>query len=211
MMSRRQWRFSIGSVSHVFLMIIVSTTLARSCTAWTTKRHSCTMTSIPRAAVSVVAVAGSTMDNEPRYVLVQRGKEPNKGKWSLPGGKIEAGESTLASAIRELKEETQLCPKQWHEVPFCSTDSIHCNEEGEIQYHYVISQCFCILSADEQGSLKASDDAADAKFFSLREMKRAHEDGKHVMPAVIDVVERTEKMYHAGLLTVQTISTNVDR
>ena len=200
---------------RVLLMIIVlSTTLARSCTAWTAKRHVTTMSLvIPRAAVSVVALAKPTVDkhDEPRYVLVKRGKEPNKGKWSLPGGKIEAGETTLAAAMRELREETQLLPTKWHEVPFCSTDSIHWNEEGEVQYHYVISQCFCILSADELGSLQASDDAAEAECFSLKEMKRAHEDAKHVMPAVIEVVERTEKMYQAGILTVQTITAHSDK
>lgn len=83
---------------------------------------------IPRAAVSVVvrAVVTKTIPehqqqqhnntdqhqhqdkNNVRYVLVQRGKKPNRGIWSLPGGKIELGECTLDAAKRELFEETKL-------------------------------------------------------------------------------------------------------
>ena len=102
---------------------------------------------IPRAAVSVV-VRSST--ETPRFVLVQRGKEPNKGKWSLPGGKIEAGETTLAAAARELKEETRLLPQEWYDAPFCCSDSIHCDDNGKIEYHYVISQCFCTLPNEQE-------------------------------------------------------------
>lgn len=40
--------------------------------------------------------------------LLQRAKEPNQGLWSPPGGKLEAGESPLAGALRELTEETGL-------------------------------------------------------------------------------------------------------
>ena len=41
------------------------------------------------------------------YLLIQRGKEPNKGMWSLPGGSIQLGETTLSGAQRELIEEVK--------------------------------------------------------------------------------------------------------
>ena len=41
-----------------------------------------------------------------RVLLAQRGREPNKGRWSFPGGKIEAGETARETARREALEET---------------------------------------------------------------------------------------------------------
>jgi 8-oxo-dGTP diphosphatase len=39
-------------------------------------------------------------------LIIQRGRAPRQGEWSIPGGKIEAGESLHAAALRELYEET---------------------------------------------------------------------------------------------------------
>ena len=52
-----------------------------------------------------------------------------------------------------------------------------------------------------------SDDAADAKWFTIDEMKSANTEGKHVMPAVIKVIERAEAMYQAGVLQLTTTTT----
>jgi len=74
---------------------------------------------VPRAAASVVVrytppvQHDRTNENDDpnigssnRYVLIQRGTEPSKGMWSLPGGKVESGERSIDAAQRELKEET---------------------------------------------------------------------------------------------------------
>lgn len=62
----------------------------------------------PRSAVAVTACR--VLDNgTTEFLLIQRGKAPNYGEWSLPGGSIELGETTLAAGRRELLEETQLC------------------------------------------------------------------------------------------------------
>ena len=42
----------------------------------------------------------------PEVLLIRRGKAPRLGEWSLPGGRIEWGETAVAAALRELKEET---------------------------------------------------------------------------------------------------------
>ena len=43
-----------------------------------------------------------------RVLMVERAKEPDLGKWGFPGGLIEIGETVMAAALRELREETGL-------------------------------------------------------------------------------------------------------
>jgi ADP-ribose pyrophosphatase YjhB (NUDIX family) len=54
----------------------------------------------PEVCVGAVAVAGD------RLLLVRRGREPGRGLWSVPGGRVEAGESLVEAVERELLEET---------------------------------------------------------------------------------------------------------
>lgn len=176
-------------------------------------------TVIPRAAVSVV-VRVQTGPKSVRYCLVQRGKAPNKGLWSFPGGKVEAGERTLEAAKRELWEETRLgsldeckggsntpaADLKWHaEGAFCVTDSIHRDDNGGVLFHYVISQCFAEAKAvtDKKGvlappDLVASDDAADAQWWNKEEMERGIEEGR-LTPGVLRVLGIAEPMYEKGM------------
>lgn len=168
---------------------------------------------IPRAAVSVVvrwsqiSSDKSTVDRtgSPRYLLVQRGKEPNTGMWSLPGGKIEVGERTLDAAKRELFEETSLRTEgalnlKWHRSgPFACSDSIHHNEHAGVSFHYVISQCFAELQSRTLPNIVASDDAMDARWWSADEMKDGEDNGV-VTKGVLAVSLRSEDLYAAGLL-----------
>jgi ADP-ribose pyrophosphatase YjhB (NUDIX family) len=181
-------------------MAITST---RSCLGFGSWTHTAPGPVVPRAAVSVVVRALSdTTHVAAKYVLVQRGKEPNKGMWSLPGGKIELGESTLHAAQRELWEETRLSSPllKWHSRAFCVSDSIHRDEvlgQHAVQYHYVIAQCFCTVPFLQP--LIASDDAADAKWFTLQEMQHLQK----LTPGVIQVLEISENMYEKGLFCLQ--------
>jgi ADP-ribose pyrophosphatase YjhB (NUDIX family) len=146
----------------------------------------------PRSAVSTVVRSPA-----PSYVLVQRGKDPNKGLWSLPGGKLELGETTLAGAQRELDEECLASGKlQWHDAAFCVTDSIHYTDDGVLTFHYVIAQCFA--QASEEFALTAMDDAADAAWFRLGEIQELEKRGE-TTPGVLKVVQRAEELYQKGV------------
>lgn len=179
---------------------------------------------IPRAAVSVVARCECSK-GDVKYALVQRGKEPNKGIWSFAGGKIESGERTIDAAMRELWEETRLgsppddgdgtaesvgATISWHtEGPVTSSDSIHVDDDGLVQWHYVISQFFARvepIQLSNGGSsvlvppkMIPSDDAADADFFSLADIQEGIDAGR-ITPGVLRVIHRVEAMHAAGLL-----------
>ncbi|KAL7545925.1 hypothetical protein ACHAWF_009275 [Thalassiosira exigua] len=179
---------------------------------------------IPRAAVSVV-VRWRRRDDEgpplasadsPLWLLVQRGNEPNRGMWSFPGGRIEPGEGTLDAAKRELAEETGLevarrnpgedliageTPSdyelRWHpNGPFACSDVIG---RG---YHYVIGQCFAEAVAPSKPLVSASDDAMDARWWSVEEVREAErgEGEGGVTRGVLRVLERSERLYAKGLL-----------
>ena len=56
-----------------------------------------------------IECAGAVVhDGEGRLLLVRRAHEPGQGRWSLPGGRIEPGESAAEAAAREVLEETGL-------------------------------------------------------------------------------------------------------
>src|SRR5262245_49581335 len=53
-----------------------------------------------------VPCAGAVvLDSAGRLLLVRRAREPGRGRWSLPGGRVEAGETAAAAAVREVREE----------------------------------------------------------------------------------------------------------
>ena len=52
--------------------------------------------------------AGGLLLHEGRVLVVQRGHEPGKGRWTLPGGFVEEDESPEAAIVREVREETNL-------------------------------------------------------------------------------------------------------
>ena len=180
-------------------------------TTFTDSTHLKKDTVIPRAAVSVLVRHSQPLPNNTSssssmisYALVQRGKEPNKGMWSLPGGKIETGESTLEAAKRELWEETGLSKDSldWCETgPItCSDSIIYDNDNTVVLFHYVISQCFAQTESQSPlPILTADDDAADAKWWKFKDIQKGIHDGI-ITPGVERVILRAEHMHQAGLL-----------
>ena len=78
------------------------------------------MRDVPTAAEDpppVVACVGAVvLDPGGRLLLIRRGNEPGRGLWSVPGGRVEAGESVAAAVEREVREETGLAVRAGAEV-----------------------------------------------------------------------------------------------
>lgn len=63
---------------------------------------------MPAEPLVVPCVGAVVHDAHGRLLLIRRGHEPGKGRWSLPGGRVEAGESAAEAVEREVLEETGL-------------------------------------------------------------------------------------------------------
>jgi 8-oxo-dGTP diphosphatase len=88
-------------------------------------------------------------------LLVERGREPLKGYWSLPGGLVEPGEKLEDAIKREILEETglQVKPASIFEV----FERIMCDPQGRPEYHYVLIDYICRVQG---GELAPADDVA---------------------------------------------------
>lgn len=100
-----------------------------------------------------------------KAVIVQRGKEPSRGLWALPGGRQELGETLEEAARRELTEETGLTAGSLKLLQLI--EPIRRNDAGEIISHYVLG---VFVTRDVSGSLVAGDDAAQARWVTRDEL-----------------------------------------
>ena len=89
-------------------------------------------------------------------LMIQRGQAPRKGDWSIPGGRIEAGESEQVAALRELMEETGVTADLGAKIA-----TIPAVFEG---YHYMLHDYIATWKAGEP---RAGDDAADCAFVPI--------------------------------------------
>lgn len=106
---------------------------------------------------------GGVIVQEGRVLLVRRGTEPLRGRWSIPGGLIDIGESLHQAVIREVREETGLDIEPLELVELL--DRIH-REGDRVRYHYVIADYLCRVIG---GNLKAASDAEEVRWVNRAE------------------------------------------
>jgi 8-oxo-dGTP diphosphatase len=99
-------------------------------------------------------------------LLVQRGRNPLKGYWSLPGGLIEPGEKIETALIREVQEETGLRvrPTKMFEI----FERIMLDTKGLPEYHYILHDYLCKVVG---GALHAGDDAGQVAWVRRAKLK----------------------------------------
>ncbi len=113
----------------------------------------------PIVGIGIVVLKGDSV------LLVRRGKPPNVGSWTLPGGAQELGETTAEAARRELREETGLEVGELHMA--AAVDSIRRDETGRVQFHYTIVDFAC---AWQGGEPAARSDVTEAIWVPLERL-----------------------------------------
>ncbi len=113
----------------------------------------------PLVGVGAIIVEGE------RVLLVKRGHAPLMGKWSIPGGVLEVGETLRTAVVREVREETGFVIEPGELLGVF--ERVVPDEEGRMRYHYVLIDFLCRRVS---GDLLAADDAEEARWFLREEL-----------------------------------------
>nr|WP_256447742.1 NUDIX hydrolase [Paracoccus marinaquae] len=100
-----------------------------------------------------------------RVLLARRRNPPDAGLWGFPGGHVDPGETALAAAVRELREETGVIatPRGYLD----NIDLILRDATGALEYHFLLAAVLCDYVAGEP---VAGDDATEAAWWPATEV-----------------------------------------
>ena len=116
----------------------------------------------------IVGVGGVIL-NDGKVLLEKRKNEPGRGKWTIPGGLVELGETLERAVVREVEEETCLeCIKE--EIPrlIDVVDNIDLDENGRVKYHFVIADYLVKVKGSQ---FKVASDAEDLMWVPLGDVE----------------------------------------
>lgn len=130
-------------------------------------------------ASPIPGVAGIIV-HDGRILLSVRGKPPSEGKWGLPGGAVEVGETVEEALVREVTEETSVTVRPLKLVAVL--DSVNRDEDGGVKYHYVLFEYLCGYVT---GEVHPGSDAPDARWVPLGGL-----DSVDMMPTTRRFVEK---------------------
>ena len=113
----------------------------------------------PGFGVGAVVIEGG------KVLLVRRGHAPLEGRWTLPGGLVELGETLEDGLRREVLEETGWTVRVGKQLALF--DFIEKDESGRVHYHYVLADFLCERI---EGDLRAGSDVTDVRLVSPDEL-----------------------------------------
>ncbi len=128
-----------------------------------------------------VAVGGVAVHDE-RILLVRRGRGPAAGEWSVPGGRVEPGETLHEAVVREVGEETGL---EVVVTGFLGWVERIGDEDEAGGYHFVILD-FAVDPLEPDADPVAGDDAAEVAWVPLHELS-----GLRLVAGLLDFLEDT--------------------
>ena len=114
----------------------------------------------PLVGVGVVAI------KDGKILLVKRAFDPGAGKWSIPGGLVEAGEKLSEAGVRETEEETGIHVQILELIN--AFDMIDLDDEGRARYHYVLVD---FLARPTGGEERLSEEVTDLKWIAYESAK----------------------------------------
>jgi 8-oxo-dGTP diphosphatase len=135
--------------------------------------------------VPTLGVSGIVFNNQKQVLLIQRNQPPAMGLWSIPGGKLEAGESLLEACQREIKEETGLDTEVKNIVAI-----VERRVEG---FHYVIIDFLALLMNEENSQPIAHSDVSEARWVNLENLV-----DYDLVAGLAEIILRTYNIYNGG-------------
>ena len=115
-------------------------------------------------AQPVVSV-GAVIVDAGRVLLIKRGQPPLQGRWSLPGGVVEVGETLQEALVREVREETGFEVEVGPVVEVL--ERIERGPDDRVEYHYVIIDYRCLVRG---GQLTCGSDADEARWVTASDI-----------------------------------------
>ncbi len=118
------------------------------------------------AARVIQCVGALVYDDAGRLLMIRRGHDPDRGRWSLPGGRIEPGESDSQAVVREVQEETGLAVEVGDLVGSVELGGVH-GATAQVRDY----RCRLAVAIDP-GSAVAGDDADGVGWFAGAELQQ---------------------------------------
>lgn len=118
-------------------------------------------------AAPLVGVGVAVFNQAGEVLLIQRGRPPRQGHWSLPGGLIDLGERLTEAAVREVREECGIEIKLGGQIAIF--EPMEWDEAGRIKYHYVVIDYW---ASHQSGEAVASDDALTVTWVPMDQLGR---------------------------------------
>jgi 8-oxo-dGTP diphosphatase len=138
----------------------------------------------PRVGVGAIVI------HEGRVLLVRRGRAPALGLWSVPGGLVELGETTLDAARREVEEETGLDVRIAGLVGVL--DRVTRDADGRVRYHWVLVDYLAYPQSND--TITAGSDAAEVRWVTIDEVERLP-----ITEGLADMIKRAAALAGGGV------------